>query len=157
MKRLKNNLDEMQEQKLLKIEHNGCWLVFWGLLIAMVVQILGFGYDFRVIAGEWILFMLLSVYLCIACVRAGIWDRRIPMTRKSNLLASLIAALAVGLFSFAFAMRNFNKPVGSLVGSGIAAVFTFVLCFLVLSFASRWTKKRQQALETEPEDDSSEA
>ena len=28
----KSNLDEMQEQELLKIEHNGCWLAFWGLL-----------------------------------------------------------------------------------------------------------------------------
>ena len=31
----KNNLDEMQEQELLKIEHNGCWLAFWGLLAVM--------------------------------------------------------------------------------------------------------------------------
>ena len=28
----KSNLDEIQEQELLKIEHNGCWLAFWGLL-----------------------------------------------------------------------------------------------------------------------------
>lgn len=32
MKRLKNNLDEMQEQKLLKIEHNGMWFAFWDYL-----------------------------------------------------------------------------------------------------------------------------
>ena len=25
-----NQLDEMQELKLLKIEHNGFWLAFWG-------------------------------------------------------------------------------------------------------------------------------
>ena len=34
----KNNLDEMQEQALLKIEHNGCWLAFWGLLAVMAIQ-----------------------------------------------------------------------------------------------------------------------
>ena len=34
----KNNLDEMQEQELLKIEHNGCCLAFWGLLVVMAVQ-----------------------------------------------------------------------------------------------------------------------
>ena len=28
----KSNLDEMQEQELLKVEHNGCWIAFWGLL-----------------------------------------------------------------------------------------------------------------------------
>ena len=30
MRRKKSNLDEMQEQELLKVEHNGCWIVFWG-------------------------------------------------------------------------------------------------------------------------------
>ena len=39
MKRLKNNLDEMQEQKLLKIEHNGMWFALWGLIIAIIVQL----------------------------------------------------------------------------------------------------------------------
>ena len=34
----KSNLDEMQEQALLRIEHTGCCLVFWGLLAAMAVQ-----------------------------------------------------------------------------------------------------------------------
>ena len=29
-----SNLDERQEQTLLRIEHNGCWLAFWGLLAA---------------------------------------------------------------------------------------------------------------------------
>ena len=36
MKNLKNNLDEMQEAKLLQIEHNGFWLAFWGLLATLV-------------------------------------------------------------------------------------------------------------------------
>ena len=31
MKKTKSNLDELQELKLLKIEHNGCWLAFWGI------------------------------------------------------------------------------------------------------------------------------
>ena len=35
----KSNLDEMQEQKLLRIEHNGFWIGFWGLVLAMAVQI----------------------------------------------------------------------------------------------------------------------
>ena len=51
MKR-KSNLDEMQEQELLKIEHNGCWLAFWGLLIVMIIQSFAFGsFDFKALAG----------------------------------------------------------------------------------------------------------
>ena len=53
MKR-KNNLDEMQELELLKIEHNGCWIAFWGLIIAIVVQNLtGGAMEPRTLAGEW--------------------------------------------------------------------------------------------------------
>ena len=35
---MNSNLDERQEQALLKIEHNCCWLAFWGLLTALFVQ-----------------------------------------------------------------------------------------------------------------------
>ena len=45
MKQWKNNLDERQEQALEKIEGKGCWLAFWGLLIALMVQVIAFGPD----------------------------------------------------------------------------------------------------------------
>ena len=46
-----NKLDEMQEQALLKIEHNGCWFAFWGLLVMMAAEaLLGFGV--KTMAGE---------------------------------------------------------------------------------------------------------
>lgn len=38
MRRKKSNLDEMQEQELLKVEYNGCWIAFWGLLAAIIIQ-----------------------------------------------------------------------------------------------------------------------
>ena len=31
IRKMKSNLDERQELKLLKIEHNGCWIAFWGI------------------------------------------------------------------------------------------------------------------------------
>ena len=54
--KMKNNLDEMQEQELLKIEHNGCWLAFWGLLVTMIVELFVFGSEEigRIIIGAWI-------------------------------------------------------------------------------------------------------
>ncbi len=33
----KINLDDMQENKLLKMEQNGYWLGFWGLLAAILI------------------------------------------------------------------------------------------------------------------------
>ena len=37
MKKKKINLDEMQEKKLVKMEQNGYWLVFCGLLAAILI------------------------------------------------------------------------------------------------------------------------
>ena len=51
LKKEKNRLDEMQEQKMLQIEHNGCWLAFWGLGIVLIVQRC-LGVDFRYVAGD---------------------------------------------------------------------------------------------------------
>ena len=90
----KSNLDEMQEQELLKVEHNGCWIAFWGLLAAIILQSILFGSkDFRTLAGEWIVFIALSIYLSFACIRRGIWDRRFQMNAKTILILSAAAAL----------------------------------------------------------------
>ncbi len=36
----KNNLDEMQEQTLLKIESRGMWIAFYGLVLSLLVHVL---------------------------------------------------------------------------------------------------------------------
>ncbi len=151
--KMKNNLDEMQEQELLKIEHNGCWLAFWGLLIAMVVQSFAFGnMDFKTLAGEWIVFMVLALYLAFACARRGIWDRKLAMNTKTNLIISGIAGIAMGLFNAVMVFKNYHKPVGTIAAAVIIALITFILCFVVLSIMMNQTKKRKAAMEAEPED-----
>lgn len=37
----RSQLDEMQEQKLCKLESRGFWLLWWGLLVIIIVQSLG--------------------------------------------------------------------------------------------------------------------
>ena len=66
MKKIKNRLDEMQEQRMLKIEHNGCWLAFWGLLVMLLIQEFVYGAgNWRYMAGEWIVFMCLALYMLV--------------------------------------------------------------------------------------------
>lgn len=149
-----NNLDEMQEQELLKIEHNGCWLAFWGLLAVMAVQQLIFGVDDpKMIAGEWIVFFVLCLYLAGAYIRRGIWDRRIGMSTKNNLILSAAAALVFGIFSAAVIFRNYHMPAGTAAAAIITAVITFVLCFAALTIAMKQTEKRRKELEEEPADE----
>ena len=145
-------LDEMQELELLKIEHNGCWIAFWGLLIALAVQSAVFGNtDFRTLAGEWVVFMVLAVYLAVACMRRGIWDRRIPMNTRSNLTLSAAAAAALGGLTAITVFRSCRK-LSVTAAALIAASVTFVLFFAALTLAMKKTAKRIRQLEEEPSD-----
>ena len=152
MRLRKNNLDEQQERKLLEIESRGFWLAFWGLLIALIVQSLVMK-NIGMVIGEWIIFMVLAIYLALSCSRAGIWDRRLDMSRKTCLIVSLIAAMIAAVFMFSFTFLRYHKPVGSLYAGGISGLIVFVGCYILLILAARATKKRQDKLNAEPEDE----
>lgn len=154
MMKLKNKLDEMQEQELLKIEHNGCWLAFWLLFISIIVQIFIYGsFNYRALAGELVIFIILGLYLAIACIRKGIWDRHLPMNTKANLILSLIASLTVGgLNCFFRGVNNFQKPVGALAFAVISAATTFTICIVALTVLMKTTQKKKNKLDAEPAD-----
>ena len=143
----KNNLDEMQEQELLKIEHNGCWLAYWGLLAVIAVQML-MGAPGSQVLGEWIVFMVLALYIVIACLRKGIWDRHLKANRKTNLIISLLAAAAAGIL-ITVSNPYLSEPLDYVLVAGISGGFTFVLCFIALSLSMKLYKKRREKLEQE--------
>ena len=93
IRKMKSNLDERQELKLLKIEHNGCWIAFWGLLIVMAIQMIVGNDSIKNLAGEGAVLMSLAFYLLVACIRNGIWDRRLKPNFKTNVIVSSIAAV----------------------------------------------------------------
>ena len=143
----KSNLDEMQEQELLKIEHYGCWMAYWGLLAAMVIQMV-----MRVpgaqMLGEWIIFVIMSLYICIACMRKGIWDRRLKANWKTNLVISLLAAVAVAVL-VVLSNPYLSEPLDYVLTAGLTGGFTFVLGFAALSVSLKLYKKRREKLEKE--------
>ena len=113
------------------------------------------GAEVKQMAGEWIVFMCLALYIGIACMRAGIWDRHIPATPLANLICSLIAGVVVWGLNIAVMVRNgfFDHLKGAVIAAGVIGVFTFVLCFAALSICTALYKKRVKKLEEEPEDD----
>ena len=143
----KNNLDEMQEQELLKIEHNGCWLAYWGLLAVIAVQMV-MGAPGSQVLGEWIVFMVLGLYIVIACLRKGIWDRHLKANRKTNLIISLLAAAAAGIL-ITVSNPYLSEPLDYVLVAGMSGGFTFVLCFIALSLSMKLYKKRREKLDAE--------
>ncbi|MCR4725199.1 MAG: hypothetical protein K5772_07170 [Clostridia bacterium] len=156
-KKKENNLDERQEQIMLNIEHVGCWIAYWGLLISILVQEIVYRGDFRYVLGEWIVFLVLCVYVLAGCIRNGLWDRHIKPTMKNNVIASLIAAGVIFLFTFVMIIRNFpDKPVGAAAAGLGSAAAVFVLCLIALSAAKRATEKKQEELEKEDPEENEE-
>lgn len=141
MKLHKSNLDEMQEQKLLKIEHTCCWIAFGGLLAAMYIQIAIGNGGISYIGGECIVLLIMSVYLVTDCIRNGIWDRRLKPNAKTNLTLSLTAGLLLGGIWSIISYRNYHKLIGSIA---IFAIIFISVTFLVLAVLSALTAIYQQ-------------
>lgn len=153
MKKMKSNLDERQEMQLLQIEHRGYWLAFLGLLISLLIQT-GIGVDgFRTIAGEFIVFMLLAIYMVIACIKNGIWDRKLKPTKKTNILASIIAGIIVAVFYFAITYYRYHKVYGSMATAIIMFVSTMILCYILLSLSIKLYQRSVNKIERAIEDD----
>ena len=147
MKKMKNNLDERQELELLRIEHNGYWLAFWGLLIVMLFHLLTGNDSAQNLVGEWLVFMCLALYLTIVCIKNGIWDRKLRPTFKTNVIASTIAAVVTGVIWFIISYKNYHKLAGAIATGIIMFLSIEVLCFLALTVSSKLYKNRLQKLE----------
>ena len=143
----KNLLDEMQEQKMSKIESRGCHVFFFGLLAALVIQT-AMGAGAAQVAGEWIVLMGASLYLLWDSIRNGLWDRHLSATSGTNLLCSLAAAVVVGGFTW---VRNGYWP-----GALCTAIFSGILCFVALQWAMRLTQKRRKTLDEQEEENEDE-
>lgn len=139
----KNLLDEMQEQTMCKIESRGCYVFFFGLTAALVIQT-AMGAGQEQILGEGIVLVLGALYLLVEYMRHGLWDRHLTATMGTNLLCAFAAAVVVGLFTFA---RSGYWP-----GALCAAVFSGLLCFAALQWSMMLTMKRRKTLD-EPEEE----
>ncbi len=147
MKQPKSNLDEMQEMKLLKIEHTCCWMAFWGLTAAIILQnALGYG-SFQNIIGESTILSIVSVYFLIACLKNGIWDRKLKPNLKTNLLVSILTGGVVGVVWFIITYYRYQSVAGSFATFLFIAFFVGAGTMLLLSLTSAIYKKRKHCLD----------
>ena len=152
-KTAKNNLDERQEQALLRSESKGYWLAYWLLLIVimaqMVLQPIGLLDEVPAMLPEWIVFMVLCAYMVVRCRRDNVWDRRLKPDFKTNLLLSLLAGAVVAVLCFLMIYLSQREVIGSLIAAAFGFVFTTVICLVIMSILAASYKKKRAALEQE--------
>lgn len=138
-----SKLDEMQEIQMLKIEHYGLWLAFWGMLVITIVQA-SMGAPFQQYAAEGFLLCGLAVFELVADLRYGLWDRTGKPSLGLNLLAALAAAAITGGSTFV--------GQGYLPGSLLSGGCSFLLTFGLLQLWASLYRKRRAKLDHVEED-----
>lgn len=148
----KNNLDEAQELKMLQIEHTAYGIAFWGLLIALVIQRFTGDGSMKNVIGELVVFWTMCVYVIAACLKNGIWERKMKPTAKTNLAVSLIAGTVVGALQFVFSYTRYDDLVGSIMAGACIFLFTAGLSFVALAITAKLYKERIKELDEEIEE-----
>ncbi len=140
------NLDEMQNQKMLKLEEYGFWIVFWALLASIIVQLTA-GAGIQQVIGEIIVFLVGSVYLAAATLKNGLWTKSAAPSRKGNALAGMIPAAAIGALNvFKMIQRDGFSVNALLVTAGIMAA-AWAGCFVLLELFRAISQKRRSELD----------
>ena len=139
----KNLFDEMQEQTMRRIEARGFWLLWAGLLLAILVQIVLRTPSSQWV-GEFVVFMAGCCYILIECLHNGLWDRHICANTTTNVAGSLIACVAVTVV--------IGLAYGDWLTSLIPGVIAGVLCFVLLQVCMHVAEKRRKELDN-PKDE----
>lgn len=139
----KNQFDEMQEQTMRRIEARGFWLLWAGLLLAILVQIVLRTPSSQWV-GEFVVFMAGCCYSLIECLRNGLWDRHICANASTNALLSLLGGVVVTVVT--------GLAYGYWLIALIPGVITGVLCFVLLQVCMHVAEKRRKELDN-PKDE----
>ena len=166
----RGNLDELQEQKLLKIEEKCFSLAMVGLIIIMLAELIlplaveSLDHNTMYICA--LMTCALIVILCgvelMLCFKNGIWSRKLKPNNKTNIATSIISGCAAALVVAVvrFIDDGFAQPHHIVIGAALTGAFTFALCFGMLSIVKHSFNKKQakidKDLDREEEEESNE-
>ena len=139
----KNQLDEMQEQTMCRIEGKGFWLLWVGLFLAILVQMVLRTPSSQWV-GEFVVFMAGCIYTMVECLRNGFWDRHLSANTPTNVLISLFAGVVVAVV--------IGLAYGYWLIALIPGVITGVLSFVLLQVCMHVSEKRRKELDN-PKDE----
>lgn len=154
MKKRKNNLDEMQELEALKIGERSFWIMVWGLVAVILIQMLLYGQGgFEYVAGETGILVIGCGYSIVMDLRKGIWSRTLKASSKANLLVSLGASAGFAAILGVINYVQYGGMKTAFITAGIFFIFTFMLCYGILSVLTVVYKKKKEALENESDEE----
>lgn len=141
-----NVLDERERQALGKIEHLALSATQALLCVAIVIQLL-MGADFRQIAGECVIVILVGIGMIGGYVYYGIWDTDAAPSVRGNIRYAIISGICLGLL-----IAGITKHAGRALMAGlIMSLLTFVLLYLLMKGVARRQRQQEEALEMDEE------
>ena len=94
-------------------------------------------------AGEWVVFMTLCLYVLVREIRSGLWARHLKPNLGTNLVLSLLAGVVMAVYGlFTFDYWNW-------VSALLTGIVTALLVFGGLQLAMRMVKGRRKELDKE--------
>ena len=146
MKLPKSKLDEMQEQKVRKIESIGFYIAVAILMFSTLVQMLFYTDSSQYFVEYWSI-MALTVYMIIGTLKIGVWDRYSRASNKNIFCLSLASGTAVSIFICISAML-YGPIYSVIVDCLIFGGSTFIICILGMLILRILYRKRRQKLDS---------
>ena len=141
-----NNLDEMQDQKLLKMEEYGFWIMFWALAIAIVVQLI-IDSTLKEVVGEIAVLLIGSIYIAATSLKNGLWTRTSIPSMKGNAITSIVPAVLLAAIHIIKMIRSESFNTSNVLFTVAIMVAVYVACFAVLEAFRAMYKKRRAELD----------
>ena len=139
-----HHLDEMQDQKLLKLEEYGYWILFWALLASIIIQFM-MGGTIKQVLGEIIVFLVASAYLSVTTLKNGLWTRSSEPSRKGNAVISIIPAVIIAAINAFKMIQNNQLETNSILIAAAFAIAAYIGCFVILEvYRTAYNKRRKK-------------
>lgn len=154
MKLFKKAVDERQKLEILQVERICFRVLFYGLVISTLVQLIFFNAELKQVAGEYVVLILVTLVNTVGHIKKGNWSYELEKSVKVyfiiGLLISIIAALCVLLLLH---LRGYSSQEEILKLTLITMTVTFTLVFSVYLILGYIIKKRKIKLYMKYKDD----
>ena len=145
--------DEREKFEIMRISSIAFWITLWGLLISIIIKFFILDLDLVNVATEFIILIVCTIYIVIACYYRGIWDNKTNPGLKTYLLFGFLIAFVTSILISLIYFIRYETVLESLRLFGIGFIVIFVSVSLSLALVGTFIRKRQKKLADKYADD----